>query len=344
MWTSNPARSAGTLVLALAYPSFASVIVVDDSGGADFTQVSAAVAAAADGDTILVKAGTYDTPYTIQSKSLTIVAELGATVAVQSIFTGPVLSIVRLLRPHQRVVIRGLDGPLALVENAGSVRVEDGRLRGVTGQCIFPGAGLPGGAGAMVSNCASVAFARCELTGGDGAQLFIPGVFDCCTAGGPGLSAAGSSIALYQTTLAGGPGGGHCPGGAPLLQVGGSVAQGLAPAHSFSATSPLRQNQGGTLQFAGDAGDTALLVIAPGPFHLPVPFSQGVLLVGPILGVVALGSLPRPSGGLDVPFAIADLPPPGLQAVDLYLQAVYARPSGYVVAAPSIVTVLDASF
>ncbi|MFB6242730.1 MAG: hypothetical protein ABEH80_01410 [Halobaculum sp.] len=52
-------------------------IVVDEGGGGDFTNISAAVAAAAPGDTIRIQSGTYEETVTL-SKSVTLVAPEGA--------------------------------------------------------------------------------------------------------------------------------------------------------------------------------------------------------------------------------------------------------------------------
>src|SRR6187402_1540088 len=65
------------LSLLLASAARADVFVVDASGGGDFTTLQAAVNAAADGDTLLVRTGSY-AGFLLTGKGLSIVAERGA--------------------------------------------------------------------------------------------------------------------------------------------------------------------------------------------------------------------------------------------------------------------------
>ncbi|MFT5052213.1 MAG: hypothetical protein ACI8QZ_003645 [Chlamydiales bacterium] len=68
------------LALALgAAPAFADVFVVDDDGGpgVDFTDIAAAIEAAADGDVLRVRAGQYGN-FFVNGKGLTLVGEEGA--------------------------------------------------------------------------------------------------------------------------------------------------------------------------------------------------------------------------------------------------------------------------
>lgn len=69
---------ATTLCLALlASSSVSDVIVVDHEGAGDFSTIAAGVAAASDGDTVLIKAGTYFESTLELSGNLTIEGELG---------------------------------------------------------------------------------------------------------------------------------------------------------------------------------------------------------------------------------------------------------------------------
>jgi hypothetical protein len=73
------AARAGLFALLCAAPAIAqSVWIVDDGGGAgvDFTDIPAAVAAAGEGDLILVRDGFYS-DFTIDAKSLTVLADAG---------------------------------------------------------------------------------------------------------------------------------------------------------------------------------------------------------------------------------------------------------------------------
>jgi len=317
----------------------ASVLVV--GSGQPFTQITTAVAAAQDGDTILVKSGWY-APFTIDGKGLTLVGDQGAIVFIGIFGLLPQQSTVKNLTVGQTVVLRGIDGPLALFGNAGSVRLEGCSIVGQAGDCSPLGC-IPATPAVDVRNCAPVAITRSSLEGGAGGSYTVPG-FDLCTNGAPGLAVENATVALYDTNLAGGTSIGGCSGGVPFDAAGGTVIDGLAPQHDFVATSPLRKQQLGSLDFAGAPGDLALLLITAGTDFLAAPEYQGALLVGPILGVAIIGPLPSPTGVLSLPLFIGDLPPAGTDALDLHLQAAYAVGGAFVLAEPSIVTVLDASF
>src|SRR5437867_7856524 len=76
-------RLLSTSILLLLAPAAraGNVLVVDASGGGAFTQIQPAVDAAADGDTILVKSGTYGS-FVVGDKGLAIVGDAGASVQV----------------------------------------------------------------------------------------------------------------------------------------------------------------------------------------------------------------------------------------------------------------------
>ena len=175
-----------------ARASAGDVLVVDDDGGVGvgFVDLQAAVDAAGEGDVILVRGGTYS-GFIVDGKALTVQADTGATVDVAS--PSSVSVNVVNLGAGQSVVLRGLHvegGSLGIeppfqqsyragfsaTDNAGSVWVEDCRIRGTAG-------------GAVVRDSASVAFVRSRLRGED-----LAGVFGFQTSpGGAGLDCAGSS-------------------------------------------------------------------------------------------------------------------------------------------------------
>ena len=76
-------RSTATALAALLLTTFAhaDVWIVDATGGGDFRDLQAAVDAAGDGDTLVVRDGVYSTFFAID-KGLRVVAERGATPVV----------------------------------------------------------------------------------------------------------------------------------------------------------------------------------------------------------------------------------------------------------------------
>lgn len=211
--------------------------------GADFTQVQPAVDAAADGDLILVKPGSY-AQFHVQDRGLTVVAEVPGSVSI----TGPVR--VTDLAEGKRVALIDLSATatgtdaLMLVGNEGSVRVRGGTWRAA--DKAEPAWVLPP-AGARILNSPDVALRSMTLQGGDGVNLAdLP--FTWPAAGGAGLIAVDSGLALYHCTLIGGDGGGdHLEEG----YGGGSGGHGLhlrgGFVHLVSTTL-----QGGN---GGDGGD-----------------------------------------------------------------------------------------
>src|SRR5262245_32742535 len=157
----------------------AGVIVVDSEGGGDFTTVSAAVAAAADGDTILVHAGTYVEAgaVVIDGKPLTIVANWFDPTFGPSVKIRPGL-VVRNLSPNEFVILENLDvvgatgtasaaatAGLTLLNNNSHVRVQACYFTGGNGGSnAFP----HGAPGVDVQNSYSTALTGCRLSGGEG--------------------------------------------------------------------------------------------------------------------------------------------------------------------------------
>jgi hypothetical protein len=122
---SRPIACLGLLLLMLlARPLQAAVVVVDfaNGPGTDYEFLWQAIDAAADGDTLLIRPGYYETWVTVDGRSLTLLGD-GAGVNIDGTLT------VRHLAAGQRVVLRGLDlgyaGSVELYDNDGVVYVED---------------------------------------------------------------------------------------------------------------------------------------------------------------------------------------------------------------------------
>ncbi|MEM7307560.1 MAG: hypothetical protein AAF682_12860 [Planctomycetota bacterium] len=237
----------------------APVHVVDDDGGpgADFTDLQAAVNAAASGDTVLVKEGFYGGA-TIDGKALRITAEADASVVLQ----GPLR--VQSTAPAQTVFARGLtvepgvgQPPSAVTGCAGVVWLEECVLSG-------PAFGFFGsqGHGLLVESSATVNLMDCALLGAEsidasGAQGLVASasllnLYDCVLLGGPGNPGApggdgarldGVTAMFSGSTATGGAGGDAdglfqpCPGegGAGLVLTGGSTARDLGGGYAGGA-------------------------------------------------------------------------------------------------------------
>jgi hypothetical protein len=187
----------------VAATSSANVLVVDASGGGNYTQIRAAVDAAADGDTILVKSGTYDS-FGVLDKALAIVGDEGSNVHVVGVIRARGLAAGKTL-VLENLSATGLPGNansvygLYLSNNHGRVRVENCHF---IGQSWINTYGDRGYDAIRVEECNDVALTRCTSLGGSA------GVFhgDGNEPSGAGLSAQDSVVAIYDSTLQGGSG------------------------------------------------------------------------------------------------------------------------------------------
>lgn len=123
-------------VLAVAIPDVAAavhVVAFAPGPGVDFTSAQAAVDAAAPGDVILFRQGSYES-VTIAGKGVTLVADVGAIVHLSAPFSfsaimGPQSfhNVVRDVPAGERVVFRGIGSMrgLEIVDCDGAVWIED---------------------------------------------------------------------------------------------------------------------------------------------------------------------------------------------------------------------------
>lgn len=176
----------------LVLPLRADTWVVTPDGSGDFTEISAAVAFAVEGDVIWVKPGCYG-PVHILGKSVEVVAIEPDEVVVEEIE-------VSGLQETQRVGLAGLsvsrpsDGAqliaaLRIIDCQGSVRVKDCRLGFSTTSCVQ----LQRGPAVEIDDSEDVAFSRCVTKG----------VFSAAPGSKGVLHAVESSIALYECGMKG---------------------------------------------------------------------------------------------------------------------------------------------
>ncbi|MBL8751671.1 MAG: hypothetical protein JNK15_00105 [Planctomycetes bacterium] len=157
-------------------------------GPGGFAQIQAAIAAAANGDVVVVHGGTYE-PFTL-GKDLTITAAPGATVTVTAAFVGNTL-----LQPPSRAELVGLQFrptffPFLPVQVlAGHVSFHD---------CVLAGVGNPTITTLTVQN-ATVALQRCRVVGGP-----IPAAPTATVVGGGAVTVVHGSLAAVDCEFVGG--------------------------------------------------------------------------------------------------------------------------------------------
>ncbi len=215
------ALSALTTLLCLTTPASADILTVGPSGA--FPSIQLAVESAQDGDTILVADGTYGPVILGGNLSLSLVAELGATVLID----GGLL--IDGLSASRTVTIAGVTAEgdadtvrpaVWLRDNEGSVRIESSSFMG--GSTIF--FGIQTTEGGRVEHSDDVAFVDCILTGGT-EQLDVVSPAD----GVPGLAVDDSTVSIWGGVVTGGVaanailiGGPGFVGGPGLLAENGS--------------------------------------------------------------------------------------------------------------------------
>lgn len=190
------ASLAGVALLCLAARSQSPVLVVHQplGFGVDFTEIADAVAAASGGEIIYVHSGDY-LPFTVDGKSLTILAD-NSLVNVQGTIT------IRGLASNQSVVLRGLssqgqsDEPGLRIDGcAGPVWVEDVSAIGGSGGITSDGA--------FITNCLAVTLTHCLLVGGGN----VPPADPFTSPGGAhGLRLRTSIVTTWETGAIGGDG------------------------------------------------------------------------------------------------------------------------------------------
>jgi hypothetical protein len=178
------------ILLAFGAISAQSVHVVDLGGapGADFASVQEAVDAAANGDVLLVRSGTYFENVEIDAKSLVIQEEAGGAVAFGSLEVRniPATGFVTVRGVQLDGVAIGVEPSLRTLDCAGPVWFEDVLVVG--DNPFFSGRG-------ECTNSADVVFVRCHFE-----QPFDIG--GCC-APTTTFDIVASSVSMFETTVEG---------------------------------------------------------------------------------------------------------------------------------------------
>lgn len=261
----------------LTTPLMSAVLAALASAGVDvlgkpqlgtFATIQEAIDAASEGDVLIVEDGIYP-GFTITNKSLCVIGATGALVEVQGTCT------IRNLGPARRASLVGVSATafqnangvarpgLELLDNLGSVRLQNCTFTGAKPQ-FQPGSSTPpSGSGADVTRSAKVLFTRCMLFGRSVGMWSgeVP------RAAGAGLNSLDSAVALYECVARGGegsvesyPSGGE---GGPGCRVSGWGV--------FASGSSIEGGRGGGGDYigctsSGDGGDG--LVITDGQAQL----------------------------------------------------------------------------
>jgi hypothetical protein len=252
-------------------------------GGAspDFYDMPRAVAAAADGDVLLVRSGTYS-GFTIEDKSLVVAADAGANVDIAGLVSLHDFAV------HSKIVLLGLRVPgsishsfqssgFLVVSGIESLRAQSCQF----GQVHSPYHQSPSTLGVRLSVVSDASFVDCSIYGEDGTAvnqgdpdngasalyqaLSSLTLYDCRLYGGDGLS--GSS----DTGSAGGDGGhGYAPSTNGFLFASGVSLHGGIGGDGSSASDctappagPGGAGGSGIYVFAGPAGSVVLHDSAP---------------------------------------------------------------------------------
>jgi hypothetical protein len=338
--------------------------IVSTSGcpNVNFTTISAAIAAASDGDVILVRPGNY-AGFTVDGKSLAIVGDGRGPATITSTAT------VQNIPSAKRVLLQGLvfafnTADLTIANNQGPILVEDcnGIFRcqvqdtasavltrsGITSLSVWASqltlyeANVSGG---LIVNSGRVLLVGSVVSGSAGAPgVVIPPSF--CTnggAGGPGIQfgSASAQVFLLSTGVSGGAGGPGatppfgfpCSAGAPGPAFSGgtpTILSSVAPWRTYISLSPVLERQSVPVTFGGEEGDTAVLAFS---------FQQQQLMFTQFGGTL-VPQLPCPSLVAGVLTAIGPLSgnifmPPGLVAPG---EATVLFGQGLFVDAPPLVT------
>jgi hypothetical protein len=273
----------------------AATIVVDDSGGQDYTRIQAAINAASNGDVIQVRAGSYGEALSIVGKSLTIQGASSATVQVQA--SG---SSVLSIDGGGTVSVSGLQlsgGERGLTVREGTSSFSDLLIQGNNTAGNGGGVGVFDGADVTMSDCvvtaneatspyhgggvyvsgASLLMERCDLSANQAVQ-------------GGAIYIETGALELVDCTISGNTASSH--GGAVRLRDGATVVASGTTLEGNSAS-----GRGGAVSIEDSDSDwTSCSFIdnvastGGGALHLSGQGSTGSTVDGTLQGNIANGA------------------------------------------------------
>src|SRR5262245_25846302 len=221
------------------------VLVVNTAGGGPYTHIQAAVDAASDGDTILVKSGTF-ADVLVDNKAIVIVGDTGAVVSVirgiqaRNLAADKTLILENITSTGATSTGTLASSGLVLTDMAGRVRVERCMLTGGEGPYAYPSC-----TGVRADSCADASLVACDLFGGY--YSAIPGTTSVVGNGAAGLGLQASNVTLYDTNARGRNGANS--GGCDFWGACGNGGSGCIAFDStlFSSGSAFKGDKGGDL-------------------------------------------------------------------------------------------------
>jgi hypothetical protein len=242
------------------------------------------------------------------------------------------------------------DGGAAAEIRASHVAFHDCTLTGGAGGQGSFNTGANGGAGLLLI-ASSALISGCLAQGGAGGTDCSAAQLPAWCNGGPGVElVSGSTLQVLEGSWTGGvagAGAGGQPGlpGVPFVGPVGQPTVFVGTARSIDITSPVREQQTGTLQLDGLPGDVVLLFMAFGGASVPLPGKQGWLaLAPPMLGPVVFGPIVDPSGVQALGFTAPDVLPAALEGVTVLLQGAFVDGSEVTIGGMTSFTLVDSAF
>lgn len=360
--------------LSLCLPAAArDVWVVDASGGGDFLAPQAAVNAASQRDTVLIKGGTYP-GFTVSNKGIQIVAENGASVLIDGLVT------VRGLPEGRDTVLAGISGRFVLGSGSGGPTGGGVLLQGcrswvpqgahywdhpllvessieivavVHGTFIGEdhsqdiNTGHMGGHGLYkaASDFTRILAYHTSFAGGGGSPGYSLFCFDGGD-GGDGVRVNGGHLIVEGVTAFAGLGGGGCPPGMDGVEFDisapGTMTASQTDGSKLVIPNLRREGEAFDVVFEGTPGTTVALIVADELQARDFGPSIGVLVPQAPYGVVPLGVVPA-DGTLVVPMTAPPLAP-GEETRRWIYQGLVMQPGSRYLSNPAALVVIDASY